>query len=244
MGMKNETLPGLEEKDFEKTKLSVKARSKSLRSLNPVEVAQNIEKARVGGSSEELIASALSLSKDMVRQLLRLLVLPSDLIHHVDWGRSCDGIIGFSGAVQLAHKELKNADRYELSDFMIKNSLTKDEVIAIRQLRTRSGDELRTCVERVLKRRSTPVVHTVLMGSVLSGTLHSVLESMTQLERNETFERSLNNTYGDIGYRSARLGVRRFTIIGTDKTFRILEKDSDFEHTINKSLEEILRNHN
>jgi hypothetical protein len=54
-------LPGLEEKDFEKNEVICKGKIKIITLIEPSGSCSNIEKARVGGSSEELMCFGIVL---------------------------------------------------------------------------------------------------------------------------------------------------------------------------------------
>src|SRR4051812_38026336 len=105
-------LPGLTAEEFRNAVFSVGDARSVDRPYSPVEVANVFAKALKEGSSRKDVAKAFQLDPAMVARFLRLNVLPPDIHHLVDWGKSKESAIGFSTASELCRAA--SADQNEL----------------------------------------------------------------------------------------------------------------------------------
>lgn len=228
-------LQGLTRQEFSETLLSVGEAHAHIRSLSPVQVADNCDKSLKAGASRKDLSKALQLNSTMVGKFLRLLSLSPEVRHLIDWGRSSISVIGFSTAAELARfdpAEQKEA----VEKGILRYALTKEETISIRQLLERSKQPLLACIERVVRRRPTVKVLDVVMGAIISGQLEEKLRLMVQGERDAVLYRVIQGLYPQLENFSVRLGQNRFTVVGTGNIHEKMGADQQFESSINSAL--------
>ena len=181
------------------------------RPLSPVEVAVSLRKARKCGASLTDCAEAVQLHDTSVSRFLRILNLPADLQHLIDWG-SGKNFIGFSTAVETT--KLKDpTDQRAVAAAALENNLHSKEVRQVTQLRERSGRSIDECVQDVLDMRPKVVKRYVFIGSVAPENAND-LRQITQSIRDSVLAASLEK----VGLVSAtgRLGIRFFTLVGDE----------------------------
>lgn len=231
-------LTGLSEDELRSLVLSV-GTHRSDRPLSPVEVGELFEKACDEGASMSECAAATQLNDEtMVRRFLRLNHIDERIRHLVDWGESDEYCISFSAGVELSR--LPNEAQVELGEAVVENSLTKKEVVSIRQLYERSGDSLTKCIQRVLKRRPVQRKVDLVMGAIVDGELEKVLSTKSQRERNRVLEEALDNLVSGAPIFSARLGTQKFTIAGQQGVVGELEKLENPEASVSQEVARLL----
>ena len=190
------------------------------RPLSPVEVGVLFRKARKHGASLADCAEAVQLHGTGVSRFLRILDLPSDLQHVIDWGIGKD-FVGFSAAVETT--KLKDTeDQRAVADSILSNQLNSKEVRQVIQLRQRSGCSIEECVQEVLHMRPKIVKRYVFIGSVAPDSVEE-LQKLPQSVRDSMLAAGMEK----VGLQSAtgRLGARFFTLVG--------------EETFNSSMREV-----
>lgn len=233
-------LPGLDTEQFHRLLLSVGQTSSRRRPLSPVEVGQLCQKAIGEGASRQEVTHALSMTDtSMITKFLRLAELAPEIQHVVSWGRSTEATIGFSVASQLAR--MAPAHHVTMATSILQYALTKTEMISIIQLLERSGDSLEKCRDRVLRRRPIVRERHLLLGAVASNEVASALARLTQRERDAVLTTVLAQEYPDAADCSAKLGVDRFTIVGTKHVARAIAGAGDFESRITAGIASVLR---
>lgn len=234
-------LEGLTESDFRNTLLSVGRTEIQGRPLSPVEVGVNCEKALKAGASRSIIAKELQLTgPTMVAKFLQLEKLAPEVLHLVNWGTSEGESLGFSSAVELSKMA---PDHHEaVAKDILKYAMLKTEVVSVRQLFKRSGNDLATCIKRVLSRKPVTVLRHVVMGAVQEASLQDKLAGMTQRQRDEVLKGIVCGLYPQADSYSAKLGKNRFTVVGGKSIAHTLADDEDFESKINVALREALAN--
>lgn len=183
------------------------------RLLSPVEVGVLLRKARKHGASLSDCAEAVQLHETGVSRFLRILDLPSDLQHLIDWGSGKD-FVGFSAAVETT--KLKDIeDQRAVADAILSSILNSKEVRQVTQLRQRSGRSVEECVQEVLHMRPKIVKRYVFIGSIPSENVEE-LRRLTQSVRDSMLAAGMEK----VGLQNAtgRLGARFFTLVG-DETF-------------------------
>ena len=181
------------------------------RLLSPVEVGMLLRKAHMHGASIKDCAKAVQLHGTGVSRFLRILDLPSDLQHLIDWGSGKD-FIGFSTAVETT--KLKDTeDQRAVADAILSSKLNSKEVRQVAQLRQRSGRPIEECVQEVLNMRPKVEKRYIFIGSVASGNVEALRE-VTQSVRDLMLAAGMES----IGLRGAtgRLGARFFTLVGEE----------------------------
>ncbi len=181
------------------------------RPLSPVEVGLYLHRARDTGVSLNECANAIQLNgTGHIGRFLRILTLPDDLQHLINWGAGKD-FIGFSSAVEMA--KLENADEQRVvAESIMENNLKKAEVGQIVQLRSRSGRSISDCVSEVLGMRTIIEKRYVFIGSLKDKNVQDALIGLTQIKRDLILDSSLQR----LGLRevSGRLGKQFFTLVG------------------------------
>ena len=183
------------------------------RPLSPIEVGVLLRKACSEGMSMEECAKAIQLDgTGHIGRFLRILDLPDDIRHLVDWG-SGKSFIGFTSAVEMAG--LKDGDHQRaVADAILSDGLNSKEVRQVVQLRRRSGRDINACIEEVLGMRPTIERRYVFIGSVFPENV-GPLGRLTQAVRDAVLasgieELGLRNTVG-------RLGPKFFTLVGDER---------------------------
>ena len=183
------------------------------RPLSPIEVGLLLQRARSEGVSLEECAKAIQLDgTGHIGRFLRILDLPNDIRHLVDWG-SGKNFIGFTSAVELA--KLKDASaRRAVAEALLSNGLSSKEVRQVVQLRGRSGRDIEACIQEVLDMRPRIERRFVFVGSAAPENTET-LEKLTQSVRDTI----LTSGIEALGLRSAtgRMGPRFFTLVGNER---------------------------
>lgn len=203
------------------------------RPLSPIEVGLLLRKARSSGSSLAECANAIQLKgTGHIGRFLRIVDLPSELQHLIDWGSGKD-FIGFSAAVELVKLE-DTKDQYTVADAILSNGLSSKEVRQVTQLRHRSGRTIEACVQEIVNMRPKVEKRYVFIGSVGSENVEA-LKELTQPRRDLMLATGMES----VGLRSAtgRLGARFFTLVG-DERFNTSMKEIGKEN-----IETRLRSH-
>lgn len=183
------------------------------RPLSPIEVGTLLRKSLDQGVSLQDCAKAIQLSgTGHIGRFLRILDLPDDLRHLVDWGAGKD-FVGFTAAVELA-KVGDVKDQRVIADAILSSGLNSREVRQIAQLRKRSGRTVEACIDEVLSMRPVIEKHYVFVGSVEEGCI-SQLTGLTQAARDSILEAGIKgmSLHGATG----RLGTRFFTLVGDNR---------------------------
>ena len=211
-------LIGLDSMDIGRLRMSVGyGTHKKGRPLSPIEVGQLLLSARERGFSlrECAIASGLN-GTGHIGRFLRILELPNDIQHLVNWGAD-NGTIGFSSAVELA--SLKNTeDQLAVANSILSDGITSKEVRQIRQVRSRSGYPIDSCIKDILRMRPTIEKRFVFIGSIIENQVEEKLVKLTQTQRDTILE----SVIAQIQLKGAhgRLGNRFFTLVG-DECFKV-----------------------
>ena len=203
------------------------------RPLSPVEVGSLLRKARSEGVSLEECAKAIQLDgTGHIGRFLRILDLPDDIQHLIDWG-SGKNFIGFTSAVELT-KLKDTGDQYTVIKAVLSDGLNSKEVRQVAQLRERSGRTIEVCIEEVLDMRPEIEKRHVFIGSV-AGENVEALGGLTQAVRDAILASGVE----DIGLRSVtgRLGPKFFTLVG-DELF-----DASMKEIGKENIEAQLRSH-
>ena len=182
------------------------------RPLSPIEVGLLLRKARSEGVSLEECASGIQLDgTGHIGRFLRILELPDDIRHLIDWGSGMD-FVGFTAAVELA--KLKDAsDQHTVAKAVLSDGLNSKEVRQVAQLRRRSARAVEACITEVIGMRPRLEKRYVFVGSVASEDVEA-LGRCTQAVRDAILTAGIE----DMGLRgvTGRLGPRFFTLVGRE----------------------------
>ena len=183
------------------------------RPLSPIEVGSLLRKTRSEGVSLEECARAIQLvGTGHIGRFIRILELPDDIQHLIDWGTGRN-FIGFTSAVELV--KLKDIDDQRiLAETILSDGLNSREIRQVAQLRKRSGRPIKECVEEVLGMRVKVEKRYVFVGSVASESVE-ILRRLTQNVRDAILASGAER----LGLRSmaGRLGPRFFTLVGNER---------------------------
>ena len=203
------------------------------RPLSPVEVGSLLRKARSEGVSLEECAKAIQLDgTSHIGRFLRILDLPDDIRHLIDWG-SGKNFVGFTSAVELT-KLKDTGDQRTVIRAVLSDGFNSKELRQVVQLRERSGRAIEACLEEVLDMRPKIEKRHVFIGSVAMENVKA-LGSLTQAVRDTILASGIES----IGLRNAtgRLGPRFFTLVG-DETF-----DASMRKISKENIEARLQSH-
>ena len=215
-------------------RLSVGYRThKKGRPLSPIEVGLLLEKARTSGMSLQECAKAIQLKgTGHIGRFLRILQLPNDIQHLIDWGSGKD-FIGFSAAVEISR--LKSLDDQRIvARAALSDKLNSKEISQVNQLRQRSQCSIEQCISETIKMRPTTERRYVFVGSVVSEDIER-LEKLTQSQRDLILTDGIIEA-GILGV-SGRLGTKLFTLVGGDQF------NSSIKALNQENVEELLQLH-
>ena len=203
------------------------------RPLSPVEVGTLLQKARLEGVSLDECAKAIQLDgTGHIGRFIRILDLPEDVRHLIDWGVGKD-FIGFTAAVELT-KLNDTSDQRTLAKAILSENINSKEVRQITQLRKRSRRSIECCVKEIIGMRPKIDKRYVFVGSVASENV-DVLGKLTQNARDAI----LASGIGILGLRAVtgRLGSRFFTLVGNE------DFDTSMHEIGKENIEARLRSH-
>ena len=216
--------------------LSVGTR-RARRRLSPIEVAQAIETSLASGSTVQELAARLDLHPTMVPRFRRLLNLPPDIRHLVDWGQA-EARLSFEAASHIA-RLASSKEQQEVAEAALKHGLGKVETIQIVQIRERSGRPIAECIGDVLRMRPQIERRHILIGAITAEKLRIVLRQMTQRERDQLLKSAVTSYAPELPPWEGRLGVERFTLLGSDAFGAAAQRlPGGFEDAINAYLRE------
>lgn len=207
------------------------------RPLSPVEVAEAIETSLASGSTVQELAIELQLDPTMVPRFRRLLKLPLEIRHLVDWGQG-QSCLSFAAASQIA-RLTSTKEQQEVAEAALKHGLGKVETIQIVQIRERSGRPIAECIGDVLRMRPQVERRHLLIGAITSEKVRIALRQMTQLERDQLLKNAITSHSSGLPPWEGRLGAQRFTLLGSDAFGTAAQRfPGGFEDAINAYLQE------
>lgn len=227
-------LAGLNALELGRLRMSVGyGRHKAGRLLSPVEVGLLLRKARDEGMSLRDCAEAVQLDgTGHIGRFLRILELPEDVRHLVDWGAG-KRFIGFTSAVELA-KLQDPEDQRTVAAAVLSKGLNSKEVRQVAQIRKRSGRPVEACVDEILGMRPTVERRYVFIGSAAEEDV-AKLGNLTQAARDSILNSGIEHL--ELRGASGRLGTRFFTLVG-DEIF-----NSSMLNIGKENIEALLRTH-
>ena len=211
------------------------------RLLTPIEVGLYFRRAQEAGADLQACAFASGLHKTGVSRFLKLLSLPLELQHMIEWGAPKNAI-GFTAAIELTRFE-DAANQSIVAEAILSNKLTSKETQQIVQLRKRSGRLIEECIREVLGMRSTIEKCYVFIGNINDKELERRLSQFTQTNRNIIIQSSIRKLR--LYEVNGRLGTRYFTLTGGDefnKSMNAIGKESieiDLRKYISEAISDV-----
>lgn len=216
--------------------LSVGTR-RAKRRLSPIEVAEAIEMSLASGSTVQELAVELDLHPTMVPRFRRLLKLPSDVRHVVDWWQG-EARLSFEAASHIA-RLASSKEQQKVVEAALKHGLGKVETIQIVQIRERSGRPIAECIEEVLHMRPQIERRHLLIGAITSEKVRIALGQMSQHERDQLLKSAVTSHSPELPPWEGRLGMQRFTLLGNEAFGTAVQRlPGGFEEAINAYVEQ------
>lgn len=185
------------------------------RPLSPEEVGRAFQKAVDDGASLRELAVLVHFDgTSMITRFTRLLRLPADVLRIVGWGQTSK-TISFTSASEISRLKTKD-DQTQLALGALAKDLTSSEIKAIVQLKLRSADDIRACMESIARLRQTTVTRHVIMGSIIDEDLKAVLRERSQNLRDQLLTLALKTLLGNSGHIEGKLSAERFTLVTED----------------------------
>ena len=211
------------------------------RRLSPVEVAHLIEEVYRKGTSFREIAQLVNFgSTSTLREIHRLLALSPDIQHLVGWGKPTASTLPMKSAQQIARLS-SWPDQLAAAEATLLHELTSEETRQLVEMKMRSLEPIDDCIDAILRLRPIVERRYLFLGAVTSSQVCQHLETMTQVERDEVFEASVNHCFGDWPQWSGKLGPSRFAITGGADFAETIDKlQNGFEQAITLCLEGFL----
>lgn len=211
------------------------------RPLSPLEVGVLVRKATERGADLREIAEATQLEgTTQLSRFTKLLELPPDTHHLIDWGKSIGGV-GFTTAFEIARLS-SDDDKRQAVAAVVEHGLSSAEARSLVQLRRRGAKSIKDCVDAVIKMRPIVEIRRVLIGSVTDPAVRHVLAMRTQAERNAIFAVCTQRNGLAAPGISAKLAADRFTIVGPDAALvGPLKQAERLEVLLNECLAQELR---
>ena len=207
-------LAGLSALELGRLRMSVGyGTNKKGRPLSPVEVGRLLQKAHDEGVSLEECAKAVQLDGvGHIGRFFRILDLPDDIRHLIDWGAG-KNFIGFTSAVELT--KINDADgRRAMARAILSARLNSKEVRQAAQILARSGRNVEECIDEVLNMRPKIERRYIFVGTVLEETVED-LGRITQANRDAILVSGIERM--GIQGATGRLGSRFFTLVGDNR---------------------------
>ena len=207
-------LEGLNSLELGRLRMSVGYGSnKKGRPLSPIEVARLLDRALQHGNTLTQCAKEVHLDQTNVAKFLRLLKLPHNLRHLVDWGHGTN-VLGFSVATELVRIESVQSMR-SVARAVLEHGLNSKEVRQVVQILKRSKRTPEEILQEVIGMRPVIVRRFVFIGSVSSPSLKDALTGLSQLERDTLLRDVIKRL--ELLNASGRLGTQTFTLVGGEE---------------------------
>lgn len=201
-----------------------------------------VRKATQRGSDLKEIAEATHLEgTTQLSRFMRLLELPQDTHHLVDWGKSAGSGVGFTTAFEIARLDSADDKRAAMAA-VIEYCLSSAEARSLVQLRKRGRSSIAECIAATVKMRPTVEVRRVFIGSIGNPELRTQLAAKTQAERDRLIS-AWTRQRGLLDPRiMAKLAPDRFTIVGPDALLApVVSAAGSVEAELNASLAQQLK---
>lgn len=227
-------MKGLSPKEKRDLILSV-GTHRTKRRLQPVEVAELIQKSLSAGGTLEEASNEISLSTRVLQKFTSLLSLPPDTQIMIGWG-SDSSTVSFTAAAEISRLKTAHEQKF-LAEAVLEHQLNVPEIKQVVQIRQRSQKSIEDSVEAVLKQRPVVEKRHLIIGKLLSEELGERLKHMAQQERNGLLYRALNQRGPGTPPYGAKLGTEYYIIVCDDHYYKALTSLSgDLENSITQYL--------
>ena len=209
---------------------------RSERPLSPVEVAKFMQRALDAGEKRAEIAGRLHLEDStIIGHFTRLLSLPAQVQQLVGWG-SDPATVSFTAAAIIARLQYPQ-EQSILTKATLENQFRKSEIIQVVQIWQRSKNPIENCIKAVLDQRPIVEKRHLIIGELQSEKLKEELQQISQLERNNLLQSTLERYVPDIPSLGCKLGDVHFLLVGDDRFHAtITSLPSGFEKSITEYL--------
>ncbi len=228
---------GMSALDLGRLRMSVGYSGNKLhRPLSPIEVGQLICAAQKKGITLEDCAREIQLDRTNIKRFIKILELPDDIKHLINWGSSKE-TISFSSAVEILRLSSLDEQR-KVTNKILEDGLTRNEVRQIVQLRNRSNRSIEDCIAEVIGMRPIIEKRYVFLGCINDSKVISTLSNLTQKERDGILNSGIEKY--ELSNATGRLGHQFFTLVGDqqlDSKINLLGKSS-FEGLIRQHISE------
>ena len=206
------------------------------RPLSPIEAGIAIDQEiRQGTSLAELARDLLLKDTTMLPKFRRLVQLPAEVRHLVDWGGS-PATISMSSAAEIS-RLADSDDQQLLADAVLSNRLTRIEVQQIVELSLKQIASLPAAVQSILNTRPKTVHQHIFVGAVDRSGISESISTMTQQQRDEILANVLKRIVPKEISAKGRLGLSRFDIVGGEDLANHFDKvPQGFEQLINHEI--------
>ena len=209
---------------------------RSVRPLLPVEVAQLMQRALDAGEKRADIAGRLHLEDStIIGHFTRLLSLPPQVQQLVGWGTN-PATVSFTTAAIIARLKSPQ-EKSVLAKAALENQFNKSEIIQVVQIRLRSKNPIEDCIQAVLDQRPIVEKRHLIIGELQSEKLTEELQQISQLERNNLLQSTLERYIPEIPSLGCKLGDVYFLLVGDDRFHAaIVSLPGGFEKSITEYL--------
>ena len=123
---------------------------------------------------------------------------------------------------------------------VMRYGMTWKEVVQVVQVSTRSGEDIGTCIDNILRLRPVVDIRHLFVGSIRSETMRANLRSTLQLDRDMLMSKVLCRLVGTKYDARGRLSDREFTILTDHDLLRLLDMSADaLEEAVNSILKSV-----
>jgi len=207
---------GLSINEWQNLVLSVNVHKKNRR-LTPYQTAKHLDEALKNTNIENLATALGFEDATTIRRILKLLILPPELVNLVDWG-SRRGMISMSTATELIRLEQPTSIN-EAFVAAIENEFTKDEAKQLLQVKERTHDSLEECIQRVLHERPKIERSELILGMLITEKAREICNKIGDDNVLKNLKLNLARKFPSITARSLKIGKNRFSLL-------LLEEDA------------------
>jgi hypothetical protein len=227
---------GLCREDWQSLVLSVKVHRKSRR-LSPLQAAELMREALLSTDEKSLAGSLQFRGTTMLRRILRLSELPSDVAALVDWGRRQGGV-SMSTASELMRlgnpKDISVAFRAAAT-----HGLTRSEASEVVQISRRSELSVEQALSRALATRLVVQRSELVLGSLLGTNAMNSARALGNEQATRLLRRELAAVYPAVTCASVRVNGNRFSILLSEQdaaALRCAIGTSSIEEAVSKLM--------
>jgi hypothetical protein len=216
------TIPGLEQSEVELLTISV-GTHRPRRPLQPIEVAELLDKALQAGATADFLSDSIGLSKSMMGSFRRLSKLTNRIRSMVSWHRSRSQL-----TLETANFIARLSEDHQdpIVDLILSREVTGAELRSSFQ-RSKSGQmPLVDAISEIVGRRPEVITRHVFIGSLIDVQLIEAMSMRTQNERDLALKRVCLKLFTE-EFMSGVLGATQFTIVLSELSEAISPENSE-----------------